>query len=253
MNILITRPDSRGQQLVDLLAEQNIFAIHQPLFSIEAGRELAQLPSILSRLNSGDYVFAVSKNAVDFAAQTLKDTGFSWRGDLHYFAVGQGTANYFCAEIAQAVNYPIQSENSEALLELPQMQHLHGKQIVILRADSGREFFTEQAVLGGASVQAVECYQRVVSDLQLGEKLSLAKRAGIDTILATSREILSLLVSHTAESDRDWLFECGLVCLGKRVADYAQKAGWKQDKISIAERADNHYLLEFLLKQVKSK
>lgn len=253
MNILITRPDSRGQQLVDLLAEQSVFAIHQPLFSIEAGRELAQLPSILSRLNSDDYVFAVSKNAVDFAVQTFKDTGFSWRGDLHYFAVGQGTANYFCAEIAQPVHYPIQSENSEALLELPQMKNLHGKQIVILRAESGREFFTEQAVLGGASVQAVECYQRVVSDLQLGEKLSLAKRAGIDTILATSREILSLLVSHTAESDRDWLFECGLVCLGKRVADYAQKVGWKQDKISIAERADNHYLLEFLLKQVKSK
>ena len=37
MNVLITRPDHRGQELVELLNQHQIFAIHQPLFTIEAG------------------------------------------------------------------------------------------------------------------------------------------------------------------------------------------------------------------------
>ena len=81
MNILVTRPDERGQELVDLLQQQQIFAIHQPLFTIESGRELPLLPSLFSQLNEGDYIFAVSKNAVDFAHQTMTQTGFKFRSD----------------------------------------------------------------------------------------------------------------------------------------------------------------------------
>ena len=82
MNVLVTRPDARGQELVELLNQQQIFALHQPLFTLEAGRELPILPSLFSQLNAGDYVFAVSKNAIDFACNTLAETGFKFRRDL---------------------------------------------------------------------------------------------------------------------------------------------------------------------------
>ena len=59
MNVLVTRPNTRGQKLVELLNQQQIFALHQPLFTLEAGRELPILPSLFSQLNAGDYVFAV--------------------------------------------------------------------------------------------------------------------------------------------------------------------------------------------------
>lgn len=245
MNVLITRPDERGLQLANALAEKGIFAIHQPLFTIEKGRELATLPSIFSRLSGRDYVFAVSRSAVDFAADTLKETGFSWRSDLSYFAVGQGTANYFCAAIEQAVHYPIQSENSEGLLLLPEMQQVDGKNIVILRADSGREFFSEQMRSRGAIIQTVECYQRIMSN-QLGEQLSLAKRSGIDTIIATSGEILSVLLEQTVEEDKVWLFECRVVVIGQRMAELAKGLGWKAELVYVSEKADNNSLLEFL-------
>lgn len=246
MNVLITRPDERGQQLVEQLAEKGIFALHQPLFSIEKGQELTALPAIFARLNAGDYVFAVSRNAVDYAVTALKETGFSWRNDLHYFAVGQGSAHYFCAQIEQSVNYPIQSENSEGLLTLPQMQTLEGKNVIILRAESGREFFSEQAQLRGASVQTVACYQRRVCD-NLSEQLSLAKRAGIDTILISSGDMLDILLAQIAESERDWLMQCRLVVIGERIAGLARQLGWCTELISISERADNQSLLEFLL------
>ncbi len=132
-----------------MLNEQQIFAIHQPLFTIEAGKELPLLPSAISRLKSDDYVFVVSPNAVDYAAKTLVDTGFHFRSDLKYFAVGQRTAKYLTEKAEQAVIYPIEFENSEGVLALPEMQNLTDKTILILRADSGRELLAETAVLRG--------------------------------------------------------------------------------------------------------
>lgn len=248
MNVLVTRPDERGEQLVQWLAERQIFAIHQPILKIEAGKELPQLPAILARLNAGDFVFAVSKNAVDFSVKALKETGFKWRSDLHYLAVGQGTANYFCSQAELPVHYPIESENSEGLLNLSELRELNGKHIVILRANAGREYFSEQAKLRGATVETVECYQRLLWAENLPEKLSLAKRTGIDTLIVTSGEILKILVEQTQEEDRSWLFECQIIVVGKRMAQLAERAGWKQAKITISEKADNQSLQETLLR-----
>ncbi|RRN00978.1 uroporphyrinogen-III synthase [Bibersteinia trehalosi] len=252
MNILVTRPDERGQQLVNMLAERQIFAIHQPILRIEAGNALPQLPSVLARLNAGDYVFAVSKNAVDFAVKALKETGFRWRSDLTYLAVGQGTANYFCSQAELSVRYPIESENSEGLLNLAGMQNLANKQVVILRANTGREYFSEQVQLRGAKVETVECYRRLLWAEDLPEKMSLAKRSGIDTLVITSGEILSILFTQTLETDRDWLLASRLIVVGRRVANLAIKLGWQSDLITISEKADNYSLLESVLQGMKS-
>lgn len=241
MNVLVTRPDQRGKDLVDMLANAGIFAIHQPLFQLEAGRDLPQLPSALARLNSGDLLFAVSKHAIDFAHRALKEVGFSWRSDLLYFAVGQRSAHYFAAHTEQPVRYPIHSENSEGLLELPEMQHLTGKKILILRADSGRELFAEQAAVRGAEIQLIECYQRILPTTNLSEQISLSKRAGVDTVLATSVDLLQTLVEQTAENERDWLLHCRLITASSRISQYAKQLGW-QSEIRQAKGADNHSL-----------
>lgn len=244
MNVLVTRPDERGQQLVEMLAEQQILAIHQPILRIEAGEELPELPTILSRLNSGDYVFAVSRNAVDFAVKALKETGFKWREDLFYFAVGQGTANYFCSRIEQPVHYPITSENSEGLLNSAMMQDLLNRQIILLRANLGREFFSEQAQQKGAKIKAIECYRRSLWAEDLAEKIGLAKRSGINTCIVTSGEILSTLFEQTLVDDRPWLLNCRLIVVGQRVANLAIKLGWKSHLITVSAKADNHSLLD---------
>ena len=50
MAVLITRPDERGKTLVDQLNQAGVVALHLPLLSIEAGAELAQLPTKLNQL-----------------------------------------------------------------------------------------------------------------------------------------------------------------------------------------------------------
>lgn len=250
MNVLVTRPDQRGQELVEMLNQQQIFAIHQPLFRIEAGSELPQLPVMLSNLNSGDLVFAVSKHAINFAVETLRQTGFHFRSDLQYFAVGQSSANHFCAKAEQCVIYPLQSENSEGVLALPQFQHLENKKILILRAESGREHLAIEAKKRGAVVQYVECYRRVPIEENLAEKISLCKRAGIDTLVVTSGEILLSLVEQCFEEDRAWITECRLIVVSRRLSQIAANLGWQSEKVTIAAKADNATLLQTLLQPI---
>ncbi|MFA9488438.1 MULTISPECIES: uroporphyrinogen-III synthase [unclassified Mannheimia] len=247
MNVLVTRPDNRGQELVDMLNERQIFAVHQPLFTIEAGSELPLLPSVLSLLKSGDYVFVVSPNAVDYAVKTLTDTGFHFRSDLKYFAVGQRTAKYFTEKAEQAVIYPLESENSEGVLALPDMQDLTNKTILILRANSGRELLAETAMLRGASIQYLECYRREPVTVDIPEKISVCKRLGVDTIIITSSEILKSLYEQTAENCREWLFECNIVVVSQRIGKIAKQMGWQSDKIFISDKADNITLINTLL------
>lgn len=245
MAVLITRPDERGKQLVELLNQLGVVALHMPLFTIEAGHELAELPGQLNRLNAGDYVFPVSKSAVDFADNSLKNTGFAWREDLDYFTVGQRTAQYFSTLSGRNIRYPIRSENSEGLLELPAMRDLQGKQILILRGNGGRDFFREQAQLRGATVHYVECYRRAPIAYNAEEQTDLCKRAGVQTIVATSLDIVQSLLDFVPEQEQPWLKNCTLVTVSQRIADFARRAGWQH--VVISPKADNPHLLNTLL------
>lgn len=244
MAVLITRPDERGAQLVEMLNKIGIMAIHFPLFNIEAGRELNDLSSKINKLKPDDYLFAVSKNAVTYATKTLKDTGFYWRSDLHYFTVGRGTAACFASQTEQSVHYPIEQETSEGLLALPQMQDLTGKQILILRGNGGREYFSEQARLRGANVETIECYQRVPLNYQAEEQISLCQRLAVNTLVITSMDVLNYLVELVPESAQQWLKNCCLVTVSERIAQFARNLGW--ENVIISPRADNQSLLKTL-------
>ena len=245
MAVLVTRPDERGQQLVDMLAKAGVVAIHLPLFNIEAGAELNGLPNKFAQLKVGDYVFAVSKSAVDFADKALKNTGFVWRDDLQYFTVGQGTAQHFAMITTLAVHYPTTQENSEGVLQLAAMQNLQGKTILILRGNGGRELLSEQAQQRGANVEIVECYRRESIVYNSTEQTSLCKRAGVQTIVATSAEILTQLVDFVPQNEHNWLKSCQLITVSERISHLAQALGWQN--VMVSPRADNQTLLQTLL------
>ena len=245
MAVLVTRPDERGQQLVDMLAKAGVVAIHLPLFNIEAGAELNGLPNKFAQLKVGDYVFAVSKSAVDFADKALKNTGFVWRDDLQYFTVGQGTAQHFAMITTLAVHYPTTQENSEGVLQLAAMQNLQGKTILILRGNGGRELLSEQAQQRGANVEIVECYRREPIVYNRTEQTSLCKRAGVQTIVATSAEILTQLVDFVPQNEHNWLKSCQLITVSERISHLAQALGWQN--VIVSPRADNQTLLQTLL------
>jgi len=236
MAVLVTRPDERGRQLVEMLSQSGVAALHLPLFTLEEGYELVNLPTRLNQLNAGDYVFLVSKSAVDFADKILKKTNNIWRKDLHFFTVGERTAQYFSCQSERNVRYPIRSESSEGLLELPE----------ILRANNGRDFFRKQAELRGALVSYVECYRREPLFYDAEEKINICKCLGVNTIVATSLDIVQSLLTFVPENDQVWLKQCTLITVSQRIANFTKEAGWAN--VVISPKADNTSLLNTLLK-----
>ena len=246
MGILVTRPEESGQMLTEMLNREGIAAIHAPFIKIAMGEQLNQLPQKLQQLNAGDYVICVSQYAVDYAQQVLLNVGFSWRTDLTYVAIGRKTAMRLTEATQQHVFYPFKQENSEGVLALPMFAQCQGKKVLILRGQQGRELLPEQLALSGATVELLACYHREVQKLD-DKELSLFSRAGIDTIVVTSGEILRYLLDFIPKSEHNWLLNCRLVVISDRIAQLAVQAGWHKDKVILTEKADNKSLLNTIL------
>ncbi|EIJ68097.1 MULTISPECIES: uroporphyrinogen-III synthase [Pasteurellaceae] len=245
MAVLVTRPGEKGTQLVEMLNKSGVAALHLPFFTITAGRELNELPNKLIQLKANDYVMAVSQNAVEYATETLHNTGFHWRADLQYFAIGQQTAMHFSSLSGQAVHYPFQQENSEGLLALPEMHILKGKTVLLLRGNSGRELFPEQVQARGGQVEIIECYQRQAIIYDNLEQTSICKRSGIQTIVVSSGELLKSLIEFVPASEQNWLKSCQLIVVSARIEKMARHFGWTD--VVVSPKADNHTLLQTLL------
>ena len=143
--------------------------------------------------------------------------------------------------------YPFGEENSEGLLKLPPMQQLAGKTVLLLRGNRGRELFSEQVKARGATLEVIECYQREPISYDNEEQTDLCKRAGINTVVVTSVEILTALMDFVPKSEHNWIKSCQLITVSRRIANLATWYGF--EKIVIAPRADNATLLQALVAQ----
>ncbi|MGL4980146.1 MAG: uroporphyrinogen-III synthase [Plesiomonas sp.] len=240
MTILVTRPGEPGQALTHALSASGRAAIHAPLFTLSAGRELNTLSAALNRLQTGDWIIAVSGNAVRYAQQTLQQIGASWPA-VQYAAVGRSTAHALQQASTQPVLFPAQDETSEGLLQVITPPAMMGRQVLILRGNGGRPLLADTFTTWGALVILHECYQRLPIE-QCGEQLTdIWQRANVNILLITSGEILQQLVALVPKTEHDWLISCRLVVVSKRIAAMAQALGWTE--IVISAHADNLSLI----------
>ncbi|WP_367678011.1 uroporphyrinogen-III synthase [Buchnera aphidicola] len=120
---------------------------------------------------------------------------------------------------------------------------LKNDQIVLLKGENGREFIENNLKKEGFKICVIECYKRVLKNLDgmtEGKKWRLYK---IDTLVATSGEILYQLKNIISDIDqKKWLFQCQVFVVSKRLSNIAKDLGWKN--IIISKRADNKSLLK---------
>lgn len=244
MTILITRPGKAGQELVTMLEQRGIKAYHTPLFRIIPGRELPLLPSYLKKLRSGDLIFAVSTNAVNYANEVIYKKGISWPDNVTYLSIGKTTATTFSNVTHRSVVYPKRCEESEHLLALAELSTVSGKQALILRGNGGRKLVGQTLQQRGVSVIYCECYQRAIIDYDVKEIINQWQIQRIDTIVITSNELLFRLFNLVPFDQRSWLIQCRLIVVSERIAKMASQLGWYN--VSIVNSANNSRLLKAL-------
>ena len=158
------------------------------------------------------------------------------------FAVGQTTALALQRWLGKDVQVP-EDQRSEGLLQLPQLQQLTGKHIVVVRGNAGRELIKQGLTQRGAAVRYVQSYKRIALPLD-GELLCQQwQLAGIRCIVATSNEILQQLFTLVPKAHHSWLTQRDYILVSPRMQDSALALGIAQQHIVLADNANDWALL----------
>lgn len=235
---LVVRPAEQADELAQLLRRQGHQPLCCPLLETRPGSELSRLSDMLP---AADIVIAVSMHAIHFAHHFLLQTGLTWP-HIEYFAVGQASADAF-ADVGIQAQCP-HDPRSEGLLLLPSLQGVAGKRVLILRGNGGRDLIATTLASRGALVHYCATYERHYPELD-GDALTRHwQRAGLDSLLITSGELLQRLLALVPSQHQPWLYDRLLVVPSPRVAEQAEAAGFT--RIVIAQGASNQALVAAL-------
>ncbi|MEH8019440.1 uroporphyrinogen-III synthase [Rheinheimera muenzenbergensis] len=232
---LITRPAGKADNLLAALDESGVSYLYQPLITTA---QVNVTPYDIQQLQQADAVVFVSVSAV-ISLQNQLDASML---GAPLFAVGQTTAMALQSWLGRSAEVP-EDQRSEGLLQLPQLQQLAGKNIVVVRGNAGRELIKQGLVARGAAVRYVQSYKRVALPLD-GELLCQQwQLAGIRCIVATSNEILQQLFKLVPQAHHHWLTQRDFILVSPRVQDSALALGIAQQNIILAANANDWALL----------
>jgi len=184
--IVITRPRERAQGLATLVEARGGRAFVFPTIAIEP----LPAPAPLARLAEYDRLIFVSPTAVRVCALMAR----RWP-PARAVAIGPGTRRELEGAGVAAVLAPQEGADSEALLSLPEMQHLAGQRVLIVRGDEGRALLGEALAERGARVEYAACYRRVRPPGDCAPLLEARRRGELHAIALTSAQALDNFVA----------------------------------------------------------
>lgn len=195
MKILITRPEPKATELALMLKDHGIATEVVPLLEIHPiDPQIWQAE--LAKINAIDALIFVSTNAVECFMTGTIDPALKL---LPTYALGQSTATLLKKHGFQQIFQPLTDENSEALLQLPQLQNVLGKRFLIIRGTTGREFLAKTLTNLGANVHYLAVYQNHRRDLSADAMKKLQEH--YDVILLTSTEALKYFLELNITTD----------------------------------------------------
>lgn len=245
LRVIITRPRAQATAWQSRLQQAGASCLALPLLSIEPVQGAAEIQAVKNIvLDIDHYAIAifVSQNAVTFGCDWLDRYWPELPLGLAMLAVGKATASKL-RDLGHSVTAAGQAMNSEALLELPQLQQVAGKKIVVFRGCGGRPLLGETLKARGASVDYCELYHRRLPQGSARALAALVLGAG-DVISVHSGETLTNLTQSLGAERAAWIRQPILVP-GQRVAQLAKEAGF--ERVIVAENATDEAMLAALL------
>ncbi|NNF51721.1 MAG: hypothetical protein HKN59_04710 [Gammaproteobacteria bacterium] len=245
LRVLVTRPRDRARQFAQALADAGGDAIIFPAVEIRA-RANEQVRADLAKLADGQspLIIFVSGPSVTHGLQTVTEI-FGEPGILSVAAVGSHTATMLTAAGCKGVIAPQSGNGSEALLEALSDIDVAGRQVVILRGESGREKLAEDLASRGARVSMVSVYERRRPAMDPGVAETRLLKGEIDAVTVTSAGIFENLLALLSDEARECLRNTPLLVPSERVVTMVRAHGATGDVI-VAEGADDAAMLAAL-------
>lgn len=185
--IVVTRPRELAGALAAAIERAGGHAILFPTIAIED----APAPDALRNLDAYDLAVFVSPTAVQKVMARVP----TWPKRLQAAAIGGGSRRELERHGVPAVLAPEEGADSEALLALPELQHVRGKSVVIFRGGAGRPLLGDALTARGASVEYADCYRRVLAKTDPAPLLALWQRDGVHAVTVSSSEGLENFIT----------------------------------------------------------
>ncbi|MDR0250913.1 MAG: uroporphyrinogen-III synthase [Burkholderiales bacterium] len=225
VGVLITRPLKQARVFAKRLEPFGAIPIMLPTIEIAPPQDMQPLLEARARLGTYDFVMFVSPNAVEQALTTLTH----WPENVMALSPGKGTATALrqAGVPDQAILAPTLHFDSEGLLELPALQQVQGKRVLILRGERGRELLGETLEARGAEVTRVTCYRRICPKGDAEFLWPLLRQNRFQAITLTAGEALDNLETMAGEALCGELKALPVFTTHPRIAEHAQARGWK--------------------------
>jgi uroporphyrinogen-III synthase len=196
--VLITRPAHQAQTQADAITEAGGKVLHFPVLDI-VGRDPTRIKRDLAALAAPDIVIFVSANAVAHGLSALRGTG------AQLAAIGPATRDAIEAAGRHIDIVPDEVFDSEHLLRHPALQSVSGRNVLIVRGQSGRTLLADTLTARGARVDYLCVYERlphVPAPAELAALAAALEAGNVHYVVAMSadtiHQLLALLPPRTA-------------------------------------------------------
>ena len=221
LTVAITRPLGQAKQLSQLLTQAGAQVVLFPLIEIVGLEDYQVFENTIDDLNHTNLAIFISTNAVEHAMPRVLARYLTLPAKLQFAAIGPTTAAALQGYGVKHVLTPEGRFDSEALLALPEMQDVQGKQVMIFRGIGGREVLADTLIARGAQVAFAESYQRMNPQTSL----QALYKQGVKAIVVTSSEALRNLHSLAQAENAAWLNAVKLCVNHARIAEQAAAMG----------------------------
>lgn len=198
--VVITRPLAQAQALARQVAAIGRTPLIFPLLEIQPLADAAPLQTALRDLRRYALVAFVSPNAID-AAFALKPDWSQKAPEVPLAVVGEGSRKALLEhgidENKTRIFSPLEParSDSETLLQALDLDALRGKEVLIVRGESGRELLGDALRAAGISVTQAAAYRRIAPVLDASRRMQLAQlvESRNDWIVTSSEGLRNLL------------------------------------------------------------
>ncbi|MFQ5644782.1 MAG: uroporphyrinogen-III synthase, partial [Thiogranum sp.] len=242
---LVTRPAAQAGPLCERIEQQGGTALRFPVLEITPPADPQAVTRFSERLDTFDWAFFVSANAVHMAlSEILKQR--DWPVSVRIAVIGKRSAEELQRFGLTADLVPASRFDSEGLLALPQMQQVEGNNCVIFRGGGGRSLLANTLRERGARVEYVEAYARRRPALDSSAIVARLRAGRIDIVLVNSVESLQNLLEMLGSSARQLLLDTPLLVVSERLAAAAGELGFTRPPL-VADSASDSAVMNALL------
>jgi uroporphyrinogen-III synthase len=221
VRVLVTRPAEQAHALARMIEAEGGVAVVSPALAIEPLADIARVRDAIGSIERFHVAVFVSPNAVAHGVALLEGAG---RDAPQVAAIGPSTARAL-EDAGVRVSISPHGYTSEALLEEPELQSMHGRRVLIVRGRGGRELLAKTLATRGAEVVHAEVYERRLVSVDVRELTGRWRQRGIDLVTALSVETLDALLVQLGPAARELLARTPLVTASARVIKRAEALG----------------------------